>query len=97
MLCDGIGECSPDDGITFWKTPPGFPEDECRAQCSNPSKFNCTSPNTTVEYVSVPLFEIICVVNTMVSNRRESSFRFDMICGLIDQIETNVFLDYSLF
>jgi len=44
-LCDGIEDCPL--GVRLrWSDPPGFPDDECRADCSKSiNKFNCTTPH----------------------------------------------------
>jgi len=73
VVCDGVGQCPPTipNGLNFeisWTVPPGFPEDECRAQCSNRSNFMCTVP--LENFQSRNFFELSCNSSVSANNDR---------------------------
>ena len=45
VLCDERGDCPPIEG-DGWLDEPGYPDDECSADCSlgDRNQFNCTHP-----------------------------------------------------
>ena len=58
FLCDSIAHCPPGPSGAIWDFPPGYPDDECRSQCSNTNNFECTAP--AFRMVGIPVFTLLC-------------------------------------